>query len=76
MYDFIDKELGKAVPYGVYDISNNEGWVSVGISHDTASFAVATIRSWWFEMGKEKFRGAKIILITADGGGSNNSRTK
>ena len=76
VYDFIDKELGKAVPYGVYDISNNEGWVSVGISHDTASFAVATIRSWWFEMGKEKFGGAKKILITADGGGSNSSRSK
>jgi hypothetical protein len=59
MYDFVDKELGKGVPYGVYDISNNEGWVSVGISHDTASFAVATIRSWWFEMGREKFAGTK-----------------
>jgi len=76
VYDFIDKELGKAVPYGVYDISNNEGWVSVGISHDTASFAVATIRSWWFEMGREKFSGTKKILITADGGGSNSSRSK
>ena len=76
VYDFIDKELGKAVPYGVYDIINNEGWVSVGISHDTASFAVATIRSWWFEMGKEKFADAKKILITADGGGSNSSRSK
>ena len=76
VYDFVDKELGKAVPYGVYDISNNEGWVSVGISHDTASFAVATIRSWWFEMGREKFAGTKKILITADGGGSNSSRSK
>jgi len=76
VYDFIDKDLGKAVPYGVYDIGNNEGWVSVGISHDTASFAVATIRSWWFEMGKAKFGGAKKILITADGGGSNSSRSK
>ena len=76
VYDFIDKDLGKAVPYGVYDIGNNEGWVSVGISHDTASFAVATIRSWWFEMGKAKFAGAKKILITADGGGSNSSRSK
>lgn len=76
VYDFVDKELGKAVPYGVYDIGNNEGWVSVGISHDTASFAVATIRSWWFEMGQEKFRDTKKILITADGGGSNSSRNK
>ncbi len=76
VYDFVDKELGKAVPYGVYDIGNNEGWVSVGISHDTASFAVATIRSWWFEMGQEKFKDTKKILITADGGGSNSSRNK
>jgi hypothetical protein len=76
VYDFIDKELGKAIPYGVYDISNNEGWVSVGISHDTASFAVATIRNWWYEMGKDKFSTSKKILITADGGGSNSSRSK
>jgi len=76
VYDFIDKNLGKAVPYGVYDIGNNEGWVSVGISHDTASFAVATIRNWWYEMGKEKFPTAKKILITADGGGSNSSKSR
>ena len=75
VYDFIDKDLGKAIPYGVYDIKNNEGWVSVGINHDTASFAVATIRSWWFEMGKEKFKGDKLY-ITADGGGSNSSRSR
>jgi len=76
VYDFIDKELGKAIPYGVYDVGNNEGWVSVGISHDTASFAVATIRNWWNEMGEEKFSKSKRILITADGGGSNSSRCR
>ena len=75
VYDFIDKDLGKAVPYGVYDINNNEGWVSVGINHDTASFAVASIRSWWNEMGKEKYKGNKLY-ITADGGGSNSSRIR
>lgn len=76
VYDFLDKEAGKAIPYGVYDISYNEGWVSVGISHDTASFAVATIRSWWEEMGRERFEGKKKIYITADGGGSNSSRSR
>jgi len=76
VYDFVDKKLGKAVPYGVYDIGNNEGWVSVGISSDTASFAVATIRSWWYEMGKEKFGNSNKLLITADGGGSNSSRSR
>lgn len=76
VYDFIDKKAGKAIPYGVYDITNNEGWVSVGISHDTASFAVATIMNWWNEMGKEQFGGAKNIYITADGGGSNSSRSR
>ena len=60
----------------LYDIANNEGWVSVGISHDTASFAVATIRNWWIEMGEEKFSKSKRILITADGGGSNSSRSR
>ena len=76
VYDFIDKDLGKAIPYGVYDVGNNEGWVSVGISHDTASFAVATIRNWWYEMGEEKFSTSKRVLITADGGGSNSSRSR
>lgn len=76
VYDFIDKDLGKAIPYGVYDVGNNEGWVSVGISHDTASFAVATIRNWWYEMGKEKFSKSKGLFITADGGGSNSSRSR
>ena len=81
VYDFVDKKLGKAVPpdsyrIGVYDIGNNEGWVSAGISSDTASFAVATIRSWWYEMGKEKFANSNKLLITADGGGSNSSRSR
>lgn len=76
VYDFIDKDLGKAIPYGVYDIANNEGWVSVGISHDTATFAVSTIRNWWYEMGEEKFSKSKRIFITADGGGSNSSRSR
>ena len=76
VYDFIDKEAGKAIPYGVYDIANNEGWVSVGISHDTACFAVATIRSWWDEIGKKSFEKSKRILITADGGGSNSARSR
>ena len=76
VYDFIDKEAGKAIPYGVYDIANNEGWVSVGISHDTACFAVATIRTWWNDIGKSRFETAKKILITADGGGSNSARSR
>jgi hypothetical protein len=76
VYDFIDPKLGKASPYGVYDIAKNDGWVSVGISKDTATFAVNTIRLWWQEMGKEKYPSAKKILITADGGGSNSSRSR
>ncbi len=76
VYDFIDKELGKAVPYGVYDVAQNDGWVSVGISKDTAAFAVNSIRTWWQEMGKEKYPFANKLLITADGGGSNSSRSR
>lgn len=76
VYDFIDKELGKAVPYGVYDIAKNEGWVSVGISKDTAEFAVNSIRTWWQQMGKEQYLSAQKILVTADGGGSNSSRSR
>ena len=75
-YDFINKDLGKAIPYGVYETNTNEGYVSVGISHDTAAFAVATIRSWWNEAGKGRYGAAKKIYITADGGGSNGSRNK
>jgi hypothetical protein len=75
-YDFIDPELGKASPYGVYDIAKNQGWVSVGISSDTAQFAVNTIRTWWQEMGNELYPQAQKLLITADSGGSNSSRCK
>jgi len=71
VHDFPDRKLGKAVPYGVYDLSNNEGWVSVGINHDTAQFAVASIGRWWAEMGQKRFPRAEELLITADGGGSN-----
>jgi transposase len=76
VYDFVDKNLGRANPYGVYDITNNLGWVSVGTDHDTASFAVATIRRWWFGMGKELYPDVRDLLITADGGGSNGSRVR
>ena len=71
MHDFPDKVLGKAVPYGVYDIGRNEGWVSVGISHDTSQFAANSIRRWWTRMGHRRFPNAKRLLITADAGGSN-----
>lgn len=76
VYDFIDKELGKAVPYGIYDIAKNEGWVSVGISKDTAEFAVNSIRTWWQQMGREQYPLASKILVNADGGGSNSSRSR
>lgn len=76
VYDFKDKELGKVNPYGVYDIANNEGWVNVGIDHDTASFAVESIRRWWNLMGCKSYPDAKKLLITADCGGSNGSRVK
>ncbi len=75
-HDFPLPELGKAAPYGVYDIAANEGYVSVGISADTAQFAVNTIRSWWNEMGREKYPAAGRLLINADGGGSNGSRNR
>ena len=76
VYDFVDKELGKANPYGVYDIANNSAWVSVGTDHDTATFAVSTIRRWWFSMGRDLYPEAKKLVITADGGGSNGSRVR
>jgi transposase len=76
VYDFEDKELGKVNPYGVYDIERNMGWVSVGIDHDTASFAVESIRRWWYTMGKEIYSSAQELLITADGGGSNSRRSR
>jgi Rhodopirellula transposase DDE domain len=74
--DFPDKELGKAIPYGVYDLTCGQGWVSVGIDHDTARFAVQTIRRWWADMGKPTYPKAEAVLITADGGGSNGSRNR
>ena len=76
VHDFIDPKLGRAVPYGVYDITNNVGWVSVGIDHDTASFAVNAIRRWWRTMGKKRHPKAKRLMITADGGGSNGYRVR
>ena len=74
VHDFKDKQLGKAIPYGVYDVGQNEGWVSVGTDHDTAEFAVATLGQWWRQMGAPTYPGATELLITADGGGSNSSR--
>ena len=74
VYDFVDKELGRAIPYGVYDLERNEGWVSVGCDHDTSEFAVETIRRWWRMMGRTQYPKASRLLITADGGGSNSSR--
>ena len=76
VHDFIDKELGRANPYGVYDIGADEAWVSVGTDHDTSAFAVQTIRRWWFSMGKERYPQAKQLVITADGGGSNGHRVR
>jgi hypothetical protein len=75
-HDFPDPKLGKAVPYGVYDIHGNEAGVSVGISHDTAEFAVAAIRRWWQKLGRKRYAGAKRVLVTADSGGSNSSRCR
>jgi len=76
VHDFVIPELGRAAPYGVYDIAQNTGWVSVGIDHDTASFAVNAIRSWWRDMGSERYPTAKTLTITANGGGSNGSRVR
>jgi transposase len=75
-HDFPDPKVSKAAPYGVYDISRNEGWVSVGISHDTAQFAVSTIKKWWQKMGKKRYPRSKKIYITADCGGSNSRRSR
>jgi hypothetical protein len=68
--------LGKAIPHGIYDLSENQGWVSVGIDHDTAQFAAQAIRRWWKRMGARRYRSARELLITADGGGSNASRSR
>jgi Rhodopirellula transposase DDE domain len=74
--DFPDKELGKVAPYGIYDLTADEGWVNVGIDHDTAEFAVESIRRWWYRMGRAVYPGATELLITADSGGSNGSRNR
>lgn len=76
VYDFVDKKLGKVSPYGIYDQAANVGWVSVGVDHDTAEFAVESIRRWWHKMGSERYSDATELLITADGGGSNGSRVR
>jgi len=76
VHDFIIPENGKAIPYGVYDLQRNEGWVSVGIDHDTASFAVTSIRRWWRRMGRPAYGGVSELLITADAGGSNGPRLR
>ncbi len=76
VHDFKIPELGRASPYGVYDIAGNTGWVSVGIDHDTASFAVHAIRRWWQTMGTQRYSNARSLLITADCGGSNGARVR
>ncbi len=76
MQDFPDADLGKAIPYGVYDITANAGWGSVGVDHDRPSFAVETLRGWWREMGNTAYPRARRLLVTADGGGSNSSRSR
>jgi len=76
VHDFVDKDLGKVAPYGIYDIAANAGWVSVGIDHDTAAFAVNSIRRWYEAVGRGRYHNADRLLITADGGGSNGSRVR
>jgi Rhodopirellula transposase DDE domain len=76
VHDFIDKELGKAVPYGIYDLRHNRGWVSVGVDHDTAAFAVASLRSWWANEGAVAYPRARRLLVCADAGGSNSYRNR
>jgi hypothetical protein len=76
VHDFLVPELGRAIPYGVYDLATNSGWVSVGVDHDTSTFAVETIRRWWSSMGSQLYPHAKRLLITADGGGSNGARVR
>jgi Rhodopirellula transposase DDE domain len=76
VHDFVDPALGKAIPYGVYDLAQNTGWVSVGIDHDTPAFAVESIARWWRYMGKKTYPDARALLITADAGGSNSARAR
>jgi hypothetical protein len=75
-HDFPDPDAGKVIPYGVYDLTRNTGWVSVGIDHDTAAFAVETLRRWWFARGRQDYPDAHALLVTADAGGSNSYRTR
>jgi hypothetical protein len=75
-HDFVDRSLGKAIPYGVYDVVHNRGFVNVGVDHDTPAFAAHAIRRWWARSGRRRFPGATDLLITADGGGSNSSRSR
>ena len=76
VHDFVDQTLGKVIPYGGYDLTHNEGWVSVGIDHDTARFAAEAVRRWWRKMGSKRYPRAKELLITADGGGGNGCRSR
>jgi hypothetical protein len=76
VHDFMDPKLKRAVPYGVYDVNNNVGWVSVGTDSDTTSFAVNAIRRWWRVMGRKRYPKAKRLMIAADAGGSNGYRTR
>lgn len=76
VHDFPDEELGKAIPYGVYDVSANTGWVTVGTDHDTSAFAVATLRHWWDQIGRARYPGAERLLVCADSGGSNGNRRR
>lgn len=76
VYDVVEKDLGKVIPYGIYDVTNHEGWVSVGVEHDTAEFAVASIKRWWQRMGRVVYPTAEELRIIGDGGGSHGSRTR
>jgi len=76
VYDFLSRAIGRAIPYGVYDLAANDGWVSVGVDHDTAAFAVQTIRRWWQEIGRQRYPDARRLVINADGGGSNGVRVR
>lgn len=76
MHDFPDPKQGKVIPYGIYDIASNQGWVNVGINHDTAELAVESIRKWWRYMGQQMYPNAQELLITADCGGSNGYRVR
>lgn len=76
VYDFLNDALGRAIPYGIYDLAANTGWVSVGINDDTAAFAVQTIRRWWQDVGRQRYPKAHRLVITADGGGSNGVRVR